>query len=224
MCADLARPIDAVIFDLDGTLVDTFGLIVASWNAAVRGHVGRDHTPEEVIARFGVPCSAMLRRELPAHLVDDAIEAFHHHYRDAHAMAPAFDGIDDLIARLRARGVPMAVVTGKGRRTTDISLAACRWAGSFPVVITGEDVERQKPDPQGALRAARQLRIAPERCAFVGDSPADIGAGRAAGMVTIVAGWQTVYAEKVRAMQPDVWARMPADVLRAVEGHGVERS
>src|SRR5688572_24870798 len=143
MRGHLARPIGAVIFDLDGTLVDTFGLIVASWNAAVRGHVGRDHTPDEVIARFGVPCSAMLRRELPAALVHDAIETFHRHYRDAHSMAPAFAGIDDLLTALRARGVKLGVVTGKGRRTTEISLAACGWAGAFPVVITGEEVERQ---------------------------------------------------------------------------------
>jgi beta-phosphoglucomutase-like phosphatase (HAD superfamily) len=131
-------------------------------------------------------------------------------------MARAFDGIDALLAALRERRVPMAMMTGKGRRSTAITLAALGWERTFHPVITGEDIERQKPDPEGALRAAHELGVAPARCAFVGDSPADIGAARAAGMIAVVAGWHSVYADKLRAMDPHAWARTPADVLELI--------
>ena len=206
----------AVIFDMDGTLADTFPLVVASWNAAMRKHAGRDFAAEEVIARFGVPDPAMIRRELPEHFGDEAVEVYHRHYEQQHTMASAFDGVDAMLAALRSRAMPLAVMTGKGRRSAAITLAALGWGQTFDAVVTGEDVTRQKPDPEGLLIVAEKLRVAPGDCAFVGDSPADIGAGKNAGMRTIAAGWHPVYLEEIRALGPDAWAQVPADVVTLV--------
>lgn len=179
----------AVIFDLDGTLADTFALVVSAWNAAFSGHAGRVYRTEEVIARFGVPDSAMIRREIPAHLGDDAVETYHQHYESRHHLARAFDGVATMLAAIKQRGLPMAVMTGKGKRSATITLAALRWKGIVRRGGPGEDVTRQKPDPEGLFVVAKQLKVEPRDCVFIGDSPADIGAGKKAGIRTIVAGW-----------------------------------
>lgn len=207
-------PPRAVIFDMDGTLADTFPLVVAAWNAALSGHAGRAFAAEEVIARFGIPDPAMIRRELPEHLGDAAVEAYHLHYERQHGLlARVFDGVTEMLAAIRRRGLPSGVMTGKGRRSADITLAALGWEQSFDAVVTGEDVERQKPDPEGLLLVCRRLGVVPRDCVFVGDSPADIGAGKNAGIRTIVAGWHPVYLDQLRTMAPDCWADTPTDVV-----------
>jgi 2-phosphoglycolate phosphatase len=205
----------AVIFDMDGTLADTFPLVVAAWNAAMRKHAGRDFAAEEVIARFGVPDSAMIRRELPEHLGDEAIEVYHRHYEQQHGpLASAFEGVTDMLAAIKSRGLLTGVMTGKGKRAATITLAALGWERMFDAVVTGEDVTEQKPHPEGLLKVAKQLGVSPGECVFVGDSPADIGAGKNAGIRTIVAGWHPVYLDEVRAMKPDFWAQTPGDVVK----------
>lgn len=208
--------IHAVIFDMDGTLADTFPLVVAAWNEALRAHAGRDFTADEVIARFGKPDPEMIRGALPPALWDEAIERYHAHYESAHAMAGPFEGVTELLESLRRAGRPLGLVTGKGRRAAEISLRALGWSELFGVVITGEDVPAQKPAPDGLFEAARRLGVQPRACAFVGDSPADIGAGHAAGMVTIAAGWHPVYLDQLRQLRPHHWAQAPSDVLRFV--------
>jgi 2-phosphoglycolate phosphatase len=205
----------AVIFDMDGTLADTFPLVVASWNAAMRRHAGRDATAAEVIARFGMPDPVMIRNALPAHLGDEAVEAYHAHYEREHgSLAQPFDGITQMLAAIKSRGLLTGVMTGKGRRSAKITLAALAWEGMFDAVVTGEDVTHQKPHPEGLLKVAQQLNVSSAECVFVGDSPADIGAGKNAGMRTIVAGWHPVYLDQARAMGPDFWAEKPGDVVK----------
>lgn len=202
-----------IIFDLDGTLVDSFGLVIHAWNVACRGPMGRTYTNEEVIARFGLTEVAMLRKELKAEDFENAKAIFLDSYRNRHSeMCTIFDGITDLLDLLNSRGVPMGIMTGKGRDTADITLAELGWTNLFKSVVTGDEVTKPKPDPEGPLLVARELGIGPSECVFIGDSPADIGAGKAAGMRTIWAGWHPVYAEKIRALQPDYSAHTPSDL------------
>jgi len=206
----------AVIFDLDGTLLDTFPAIIAAWNAAMREALGREYGPEEVIARFGVPDVQMLEREwtgVPYETRAAAIETYFAAYVRAHDEVRPFEGIPELLGHLRERDIPLAIMTGKGRRAAEITLQHMGWENLFVDVVTGDDVLEQKPAPEGPLKAARTLKIEPNACVYVGDSPADISAGRSAGMFTVAAGWHTYYDAKLRASQPDVWAAHPADLL-----------
>jgi phosphoglycolate phosphatase/pyrophosphatase PpaX len=211
----MTTPPQAIIFDLDGTLADTFDLIVSSWNAACAGPMGRTYAAEEVIARFGPTEGEMLRRELPEASHASALRTFLTRYEQDHASrATVFEGVPGLLNLLRRQRVPMGVMTGKGRDTADISLRALGWSRLFSSVVTGDDISRPKPDPEGVLLVARQLGVDPRRCAFVGDAPADIRAGKAAGMTTIWAGWHPVYADEVRSLHPDHIANAPIDVAR----------
>ena len=140
-------PIRAIIFDLDGTLADTFPLIVRAWNAAVTPHTGINYTDEEVIARFGIPDPYMIRRELKGSAAEAADATFHEVYARDHAIVKKFAGVDEMLAQLKARGIKLAVMTGKGRRSAMITIDALGWSNFFGAIITGEDVTNQKPDP-----------------------------------------------------------------------------
>jgi phosphoglycolate phosphatase-like HAD superfamily hydrolase len=95
-----ANCVRAIIFDLDGTLADTFPLIVSSWNEAMHEPLGRVFTPEEVVARFGVPDPAMLQRELPAAAWEQAIATYHEHYEAKHEIVTPFAGVPEMLSAL----------------------------------------------------------------------------------------------------------------------------
>src|SRR5687768_5398012 len=168
----------AIILDLDGTLADTFPLIVAAWNEALTPHTGVTYSDADVISRFGIPDPQMIRRELAGAAGEQADEIYHGCYLRRHReFVRPFPGVNEMLDALRRREVPLGLMTGKGRRSAKITLECLGWDKVFGAVITGEDVARQKPDPDGPLAAAQKLDVAPAACAFVGDSPADIGAG-----------------------------------------------
>ena len=120
--------VEAVIFDLDGTLADTFALIVSAWNASVGRHMGKVYTDDEDISRFGIPDPQMIRRELTGvsgDACDEAVEIYHARYADLHAdVVTPFEGIDELLRELRRRHLPLGLMTGKGRRSAKITLEA----------------------------------------------------------------------------------------------------
>jgi pyrophosphatase PpaX len=206
----------AVIFDFDGTLVDTIPLIVDSWNAAVREPLGRTFSPQEVISLFGVPEPEMLRRALPASRWQSAVEAYYRHYEAKHDDVKPFPGISELLQQITNAGIPIGVMTGKARITADISLRALNWTKLFRSVITGDEVREQKPHPEGVIKVAHEIGVTPSRCIFVGDSPVDIAAGRAAGMMTAAAAWHSHYLDELRKAGADVFCERPSDVARAL--------
>lgn len=221
MSANMSDPhrCRAIVFDLDGTLADTFPLIVAAWNAAISPYTGITYSDADVISRFGIPDPQMIRRELAGDAAagERAVEIYHEHYQRRHReFVKPFDGVTEMLDALRRRAIPLGLMTGKGRRTATITIDALGWTEVFLSAITGDDVKEQKPHPSGPLAVARALDVAASDCAFVGDSPADIGAGQAAGMITVAAGWHPVYRHEIRRMHPHVWAHTPADVVRLI--------
>ena len=206
----------AVIFDFDGTLVDTIPLIVESWNAAVRKSLGRSFTTPEVIALFGLPEPEMLRRAVPADAWQSALDAYYRHYETKHDCVQPFPGILRLLQRIAANCIPIGVMTGKARVTADISLRALQWNALFRCVVTGDEVAEQKPHPEGVLKVAAAMDVDPARCVFVGDSPVDIAAGRSAGMMTVAAAWHSHYLEQLRQAGADVFCETPESVAAAL--------
>jgi HAD superfamily hydrolase (TIGR01509 family) len=208
----------AVIFDLDGTLADTFPVIVSSWNAAVSPVTGIRYSQADVMARFGPTEVEMIRRELPPEHRERAIATFRRRYEEDHQnLVTVFDGVPELLKELAAAKIAAGVMTGKGRDTANITLAKLGWTNLFSNVVTGDEVTRAKPDPQGVLMVAEHLQVAPNRCVYVGDAPYDIRAGQAAGMTTAWAGWHPIYAKEIELLKPDFRARTPIDLLRLLQ-------
>jgi HAD superfamily hydrolase (TIGR01509 family) len=217
MCA--AKNIKGIIFDLDGTLCDTFPVIIEAFNAAVAPIKGRTYTGQQVIALFGDPEPVMIRREVGDRW-EEACEVYYEHYQREHHQIAPFDGVSEMLAELKGMGVPMGVVTGKSRRSCDITLREMGWADCFRSIVTGSEMTRQKPDPEGVLTAARQMGVDRASCIMVGDSPADIGAAKAAGIAAVVAGWHSVYLHELTKLEPEFWAGTPEDVVKLI-GDGV---
>ena len=207
-------PIRAVIFDFDGTLIDTFPAIVIGFNAALSPIFDRTYSDAEVIAHFGPPDEGMIANALQGHPraeYDAAVERYFAAFEEADQNCHPFAGIVPLLDELHARQLPLGIMTGKGRRAAEITLERLGWHARFGTIITGDDAA-PKPLPDGPLLAAFELNFAPQNCVYVGDSPADMRAARAAKMTAAVAGWHGFFREKLRELDVDFWANTPAEL------------
>ena len=181
-----------VLFDLDGTLIDSAPDLAGAANAmrAVRGLAAlpldwyRSHS--------GSGARGMLRVAFDTEPGDAGFEALKQEFFDAYQSrltlnTRAFDGVDRLISALSGAGLPWGVVTNKGQRFTVPLLQAMPLFQSAATVISGDTTPHAKPHPAPLLEAARQVGLSPQSCLYVGDDLRDIQAGRAAGMRTVAA-------------------------------------
>jgi HAD superfamily hydrolase (TIGR01509 family) len=199
----------AVLFDQDGTLINTFVPAMAAYSAAA----GRPITYQDLrpVAHLGAArnlVSALLGREA----TDAEDDRFHEVLADGVARIEPYDGIRELLAALRTVGRGLGVVTNSDRRSAAIVLGT-HFDGTFDLVVTSDLVDAPKPDPGSLRLALRRLDLAAPEVAFVGDSPADMAAARAAGVRAVVAGWGQQAGD---ITEYDDWCASPADVLALV--------
>lgn len=208
----------ALIFDLDGTLADTLPLIYESFNDAFQPITGNVLTPEEIRGLFGPPDNYVIRNVLDPEHHDAAIERYVATYERRHRdLVELFEGMAGLLGDLHAKGVKLAVVTGKSRNTALMTLDILGVLDRFDVVYAGDDVERQKPDPMALVMALNDLaHDDPASAAMIGDSAADVIAGRGAGVATIGVLWGSPDHTDLIAAGPDVLCGSIADLRVAV--------
>lgn len=182
--------LQAILFDFDGTLADTLPLIFRCFREILSDETGRCPTDQDIVAMFGPTEEGMLRRALPESQYAGAVEKLYTLYDTWHPeYVSANVEIEQLLIALKQAAYPLAIVTGKGRRTAEISLRHLGWAKYFDVIVTGDDVQRPKPHPEGLQRALRTLNVPASNALYAGDSEADVAAGRAAGLVTVAVTW-----------------------------------
>ncbi|MGE3856840.1 MAG: HAD family hydrolase [Dehalococcoidia bacterium] len=180
--------IEAVLFDCDGTLADSEPMITASLIDAMRDE-GFEVTAEQVREVFGPPLPEMAEL-LAGPLAPEQIARIRERYF-VHAIPRRPDvqpmrGAAALLDALRARGVPLAMVTNKVEATTAVQIAQFGWEGRFAAVVAADSVARAKPAPDPAVEALRRLGIPAERAAFVGDTESDTVCARDAGIPVII--------------------------------------
>lgn len=204
-----------VLFDLDGTLIDSGPIIVASMQHATRTVLGREIAYEELAATIGGQGLIAQMEALDPERVDDLVEAYREHNDPLHDTLEAFDDVLALLPRLQAEGRRLGIVTAKRHRTVDLALDRFPELGRhFSLVIAHEDTDRHKPDPEPVLAAAERLGVEPSQAAYVGDSPFDIRAAKAAGAFAIGVGWGGIHADEVLlAEKPDAFVREPEELL-----------
>ncbi len=180
-------PNSALLFDLDGTVVDSIELIVRAAEHAFDGRDGPRPTREEWVALIGTPLAPMLRRwahdEDDVKFLWDRYRAYQVEHHDR-LVAP-YPGVVDLIRRLHDRGHPMAIVSSKVEAGIRRSLDYIGVTDCFGALIGIEATEKHKPEPEPVLLALERLGVTATHAWFIGDSPHDIHAGRAAGVRTI---------------------------------------
>jgi pyrophosphatase PpaX len=208
----------ALLFDLDGTLLDTIDLLLESMEHAF---AGRPHVPTRAAWTAGI--GTPLRGQLRAFDVDDdeleAVVARYRVHQDAHleGMTRAFPCATEVLRWARDARIPTAVVTSKGRGMTERSLRHVGLLDAFDTIVTADDTTRHKPDPDPVHLALARLDVPPERALFVGDSTHDMHAGRAAGTFTGAALWGPFAREVLAATAPTHWLDSLHDVPAITE-------
>jgi pyrophosphatase PpaX len=203
-----------VLFDLDGTLVDSGAIILASFKHAAKTVLARDVEEEQIAALVGGSNLHDQMTVLDPTRVDELVRVYREHNRPLHDELRAFEGVEELMETLSAQGRKLGIVTAKGRQTVDLAFAVLSLERYFDAVVTADMTERHKPDPEPVLKALELLRSDPEDAAFVGDSPYDIGAGKAAGVFTVAVSWGNIHpAETLLAEGADVLVHSPQELL-----------
>jgi pyrophosphatase PpaX len=181
----------ALLFDLDGTLADSIALLLASFHHTFDAHHKPVPPDVEWIAGIGTPLISQIRGFVPDE--DEAqqmILTYREFQRTRHdEMLREFDGVADTLALLKADGHPMALVTSK---TNDLAHRALDWlhlTDHIDIVVGMDSTERHKPDPEPVRFALEALGSTPDNALFLGDSPHDIAAGNAAGVISVAALW-----------------------------------
>ncbi|WP_310645375.1 HAD-IA family hydrolase [Limnohabitans sp.] len=190
----MLKHIRAVLFDLDGTLIDSAPDLGAAADK-MRLDRGLSSLPYALYRPLaGAGARGMLKIAFdmtPEHADFMAMrEEFFANYEAAMTVKTyVFDGVQDLIAGLQARDLPWGVVTNKMARFTDPLTQAMPLFASASAIVSGDTTPHPKPHPEPMFEAARRLGLAPELCLYVGDDERDIVAGRAAGMRTVAANY-----------------------------------
>ncbi|TPW13113.1 MAG: AHBA synthesis associated protein [bacterium] len=136
---------------------------------------------------------------------------------------PLFPGIEPLLDTLADQGVVLAICTGRGRPSTDLIMRSLRLNRWFEVSVTGEEVARPKPWPDGILETLRRLELGPSEVLYVGDSVKDVEAGLAAGTLAAAARWGSLETNEAGFARAALQARHPRDILAWWERNGSER-
>jgi pyrophosphatase PpaX len=211
----------AILFDLDGTLIDTTSLILTCFDHSWQSVCGLKHSRASLIKTFGMPLREAMRRLLfvtDHHQGDETVEQLLTEYRSFNVanhdvMAVAFEGTQQVIAELRKRGYRTGVVTSKGRELALRGLRLCSLEAMVDTAVFLEDTDRHKPGPEPILAALERLKVPATRAAYVGDSCHDIVAGRAAGVRTVAALWGPMPRADLECERPDYLAESISDLL-----------
>lgn len=196
--------IRGILFDNDGTLVDTYDLILSSFQYAVSNVLGREIPEVDLMRKVGQPLAEQMKDFTDDPLVqDELVRVYREHNHAVHdSQVRLFDGVLKGLAQLRDAGFALGVVTSKRHRLAWRGLEVTGVAPYFQCCIGSDDCLRFKPDPDPVIAGSRALGLRAEECAYVGDSPFDMTAGNAAGCLTVAALWGMFSREALAAESP----------------------
>lgn len=201
-------PLTAVLFDFDGTLVDTTELIHQSMRHATSTVLGREYPRETLLNGVGRPLPEQMKTFDPER-ADELLEVYRCHNEAHHDdLVQEFPGVEAALRRLQEAGLELAVVTSKRRVSVDQALES--FPGLGRVVdrfVTMEDTTEHKPHPEPLLKGMEILGATREEAAYVGDSPYDIAAAQAAGLTSVGISWGAFPHESLREANPDYLLR-----------------
>lgn len=194
----------AVLFDLDGTLIDTKSLYLEAYRTAVQPYVRRELTPDDIKSLHPTSELSFLRAVVNEADLEACQTAFYQAYQSLHdSLFPGmFEGVAAVLEELRGAGVPLGLVTGKSRRSWEITSAAVTM-GPFDVLVFDDDVRAPKPDPHGLEIALEALGTGEDAdtAFYVGDTVSDARAAVAAGLQPVAALWSRPEEDRPRFAQ-----------------------
>lgn len=221
MAMEKSSSLRAILFDIDGTLIDTVDLIVKALDYTYRKHLGVALPREEIRRLIGLPLKVQMRYlddrvvgNAPHDLMEADEMAYYQAHRDQERVIP--EAVQAVQTAYR-KGYAVALVTSKNREELRISLPKLAVDAYVDTVVTADDTERHKPAPEPVLKALERLQVAPEQAIYIGDTVFDMSCGRAAGVSVGAVAWGAHLPEDLQAAQPDYYFETPADLLNWVK-------
>jgi pyrophosphatase PpaX len=204
-----------VLFDLDGTVIDSGGIILASMRHATQTVLERDYSDHELMVNVGGPgLEEQMHAFAPEH-VDELVRVYRAHNEPLHETLEAFPGVDETLRQLKDEGRRLGVVTAKKRSTVALAFARLPLAPLFEAVVGGDETVLHKPNPEPLLLGLERLGARPDEAAYVGDSPYDMQAAQAAGMFAIGVTWGRIH-DRAKLADADVVIDSPEELLALV--------
>ena len=210
--------IRTVLFDLDGTLIDSVRLILDSYHHTLATHGLPPRSDDEWLAGVGTPLAAQFAawRDDPRTL--EALIATYREYNLKHhdRMVTVYPGVVQVVRALRDGGIATGLVTSKNRAGALRGLTLVQLETLMDVMVCADEVENPKPHPEPVEKAVRLLRAEPSTTVYVGDSIHDMQSGRAAGVRTAAVLWGPFGRSHLEGAQPDYWLERPEELLTLV--------
>lgn len=208
----LARPmekplsqIDAVLFDFDGTILDTYDVILESMRFTMRTVLGKELDASTLMEKVGQPLAVQMMDFAGDEVERDELLSVYRGYNaEIHdSMVKPFDGVEKTLSELVDRGYPLGIVTSKRHSPALHGLKLFGLEVYFDCLVGADDCDTHKPEPGPLIYGAELLGVPVKNCIYVGDSPFDIQAGKRAGAVTVAALWGMFSQARLRAEKPD---------------------
>lgn len=182
--------INTVVFDFDGTVADTNQLIIDSWHAVYRAYYGKDGDEDYILSTFGEPLFYSMAKAFPDHDVDETVAIYRGYQKDVFRdRIKLFPGVLELIRGLKEKEYKVGIATSRLKDPTFEGIEVLGLTPYIDEVVTVEDTEKHKPEPEPALACLEKLKSLPEESIMVGDSAFDMGCGKNAGMETVLVSW-----------------------------------
>jgi pyrophosphatase PpaX len=211
--------INTLLFDLDGTLIDTNELIISSFLHTLDIYYPNQYKREDVLPFIGPPLYDTFVKMDPDR-VEEMITTYRKYNHEKHdELVTEFDGVFDTVKILHEKGLKLGIVTTKMRKTVDMGLKLTKLDQFFDVIVALDDVKNAKPDPEPVLLALKRLDSKPEEAIMIGDNYHDILAGKNAGTKTAGVAWSIKGKEFLASYEPDYMLEHMSDLLKIV---GVE--
>jgi HAD superfamily hydrolase (TIGR01509 family) len=189
--------ISCILFDLDGTLINTWDLYLEAYRLTVQPYVRKTLTAEDIKNSKPTPELHFIERTIPEKERDNAFRRFITHYGNLYETTAMgmYEGVDQMLEKLRQAGYPLGIFTGKSRMAWEITSRKENF-GHFDVIITDNDVENHKPHPEGLRKATSRLNVETSSSLYVGDNLMDFHTASDAGCYHAAALWSKTPEEK----------------------------
>lgn len=215
------KGITTILFDLDGTLINTNELIIASFTETLNHYYPGQYHREDILPFIG-PSLIETFSAIDEERAEEMIEFYRKHNWENHdLLVTQFDGVYEAIESLKQDGFKLAIVTTKKRNVVEKGLKLCNLEQFFEVVVTIDDVTNVKPNPEPLLLALKQLNSQPSEAIMVGDNYHDIDGGKNAGTYTAGVAWSIKGKEFLQSFNPDYMLDTMADLRKILQGHTV---
>lgn len=209
-----------ILFDFDGTLVNTNDVILASWQHTYRHYLGHEMPVDHITSCFGEPLLLTMEREFPGVNPQESADVYRQfQLENADKLVTIFPGIKELLADLKAAGYVLGIVTSRTRESALRYMDMFGITSYFSDLVTCDDTTVHKPNPEPILLAMSKLGASAEESIMIGDSPFDIKCANNAGVDSVMVNWRITCDETsvIDDAKVDYWIHQPSDLVELLK-------